>query len=271
MENNSSERPIEQKKIIFWENRKELGPIKAFLLTCKEVIFHPRRFFSQMEFKEKLIGPLSFGTIIFIVLILSYSLVFSLIPTGLYGLGKLASLKKLFTSTWFLLSTPLISFVGLFIATIIFHIGLWLTGARNGFLATFRVVGYSTSTLLISLIPLFIWLLFIISHRIHWLPIVIIIALTTVISVTIGGLLAHIWPLVVLNIGFKNLHKISFSRAIGSTIISLTLGFILFLFVGITPIPLIFQFPERGGICIIEEGALPQQETIQQEVIQQEK
>ena len=135
---------------------------------------------------------------------------------------------------------------GLFIATVIFHIGLRLVGARRGFRTTFYVIGYSTATLLISLLPVFLKLLtFLFSFKIPSPSIGIAIILIGIIVAYIASLLAQIWPLVVLNIGFKYLQKLNFARTIGATFISLSLGLGLLFFVGIVTTLYIPQFTEQ--------------------------
>ena len=55
---------------------------------------------------------------------------------------------------WLLIIQPLNAVVNLFILSAVFHFFLWiLRGAKKGFSATFRVLGYSQATGLIFLVP----------------------------------------------------------------------------------------------------------------------
>ena len=134
MENNSFHNLTGQEKIIPWEKRKEIGFLKAFLFTIKRVIFSPKKFFSQITTEGKIKEPLLFGIIVSVLIIFLWFLslqlcllVFPYSPTA-----EEQYFLKICTSPLLPLLSPLISMAGLFIATVIFHIGLRLVGARRG-------------------------------------------------------------------------------------------------------------------------------------------
>lgn len=253
MEDNLSEVQIEEERIVPWEQRSEIGFLKGFLFTCKEVIFLPHRFFSK-KFKEEWEGPYLFGIINLLVVILSYILFFFLLPSIPYEKENLLILKKFIISPWFLLSSPFICLLGVLIATIIFHLGIWVMGARKGLLATFRAICYTTGTFLLLLIPIFSGVLMFLSLKIRLPVLSVIIIFIGAILIFLGNLLAQIWPLVVLNIGFKHLQKISFARTISGTFISLTLGFILVIVAAFTLLPIISPFIGGKGVCQLSKN-----------------
>ena len=139
----------ENKKSTYWENRVVLGLFLALWLNWKEIILHPKRFFSRMPITGGIWGPLQFALIIsclsgiVFVCCLGIGVINLAKPelTKLISLGVIPPIFVIFGIT--ILLYPLFVSWGLFINSIFIHICMWLVGARIGFQATFRVVAYS--------------------------------------------------------------------------------------------------------------------------------
>lgn len=184
-----------------WENRSELGLWQAIYQTIKDVLFSPGAFFEKIEYKGGLKEPLAFG-----LLTGSIGAMFGVFwqflimsggwfPFGDFFIGQF-TFGLIFLIT--IVFVPLAIVVGLFITSGIWHLFLLLfKGADNGFEATFRVVSYSQSVQILSLIPV------------------------------LGGWISGIWQLVVQIIGLKKIHETTYAKVICAFLIPV-LSFVFF-------------------------------------------
>jgi hypothetical protein len=100
--------------------------------------------------------------------------------------GLIGAINFFFTSSilFYAFFLPFLIALGLFVAGGIFHILLMLVGGnKKGFEATFRVVAYSNSTQVFSVLPL------------------------------LGGMIAVIYNIILWIIGFRESHQISTAKA----------------------------------------------------------
>jgi hypothetical protein len=138
-----------------WEHRQQLGFFKAFFDTVKVLLTKPSEAFVMMKREGGMTDPLLFaiiggsaGTIVSI-----------LFQVGLQAItGASHSFVELFgvgAVIGFLVLTPLLLALGLFIGSGILHLCLMmLGGAHRPFETTFRVVCFSSgATQLFSMIP----------------------------------------------------------------------------------------------------------------------
>ena len=163
-----------------WEDMSNLGFFIAFFRTIKEVLFSPSLFFRKMPVDMGILNPLFFGVIIGFVGGL-FTLWWQYAFSGLIGAINLFFTSSILFYAFFL---PFLIALGLFVASGIFHILLMLVGGnKRGFEATFRVVAYSNSTQVFSVLPV------------------------------LGGLIAIIYNLILWTIGFRESHQISTAKA----------------------------------------------------------
>jgi hypothetical protein len=144
-----------------WENRQQLGLVKAWLDTVSLLIGKPGEAFAMMRPEGGLVDPLLFGLIGgcagSFVSILFQGLLQS-IP-GLASRNDVFSLFGLSHGAFFIIYavlSPLLVLMGLFIGSAILHVCLMLVGGANrSFETTFRVVCFAGGAAnLFSIIPM---------------------------------------------------------------------------------------------------------------------
>ena len=189
-------------------------PVLAALAeTWRRCMFEPTRFFRSLS-PDAPLGPALVYAIGLGVLSAGVSLFWSALFTfaGLTE-GFLAALVGA-GGDWaaniigFLLS-PLFLFVGLFVGTAVYHVGLVIVGgASKGFGGTLRVVCYAWSPEILLVVP------------------------------ALGHLLAFVWCLVLIVVGIREVHGTSTARAAAALILPLLLimglAFFLAVFVALS-------------------------------------
>ncbi len=172
--------PIEEGEYCPWEDMQELGFFQAFLTTLREVLFSPAQFYRRMPTSKGISNPLIFGLILGVL-----GGVFGLVWQRVFFL-RLGQFSAISTThlVGITIGLPLIVLIALYLGSAIIHLCLTLVGGnRRGFEATFRVIAYSWSTQVFSLIPF------------------------------IGGLIIPIYTLVIEIIGLRESHGIGTGRA----------------------------------------------------------
>ncbi len=193
-----------------WENRKETGLLSSLITTWKEVVFKPGTFFSKVDPKGKIKDALLFG-----IIPVSVSIVVSAIIGILYQvIAKrppvgMTSNQVVTFNLVFMVVSPLLATIGLFIGSAIYHLFVLLCGGRKGFAATFRVMGYANAIAIFSPIP--------------------VVGPLAAFSLT-ASLFVGIYSIILLVKGFKRVHDISTARAIWAVLIPVFLGILLFVF-----------------------------------------
>lgn len=133
---------IVQKQPIPWENRKELGVIKAFWRTVKQVLFKPSEFFSNLELKDWYSSPLYFWLICYFGISIVQT-IFEIL-FGKKGFGEI-----FITLIISLVFSPVFIFIGAGIV----HLGVLIFRGAGGFRGTFNVLAYTSAAYLFSIIP----------------------------------------------------------------------------------------------------------------------
>ena len=171
-----------------WERRSELGLGRAFRESVKGVLFSPALFFRRMTVGRGILEPLAIG-----ILMGSLGMMFEIVWQSLTRFGDLPILRGGWIGklTWGPLLTltmvlcPVIVTIFICVASLGLHVLLVIVrGAKNGFEATLRAVSYGQATQLWAVIPF------------------------------IGSFLAGIWFTVVMVVGLREIHGISYVKVI---------------------------------------------------------
>jgi len=171
-----------------WERRTDTGLSLGIFLTAKQVTFSPRAFFRNVATEGGLREPLAFG-----ILFGSMGLMLELFWQFVAGEGSLSSIQVDWigdygTGLLFLAAAVLCPFVAtvmICVTSLVLHLLLTAVGGgQKGFEATFRVVCYSQATQFWALLPY------------------------------VGGLAATLWLGVVLFIGIREIHEVSYTRVL---------------------------------------------------------
>ena len=187
-----------------WERRLELGLWGGIEQTLKAVIFSPKAMFSHMPVRGGWREPLAFGLLVgSISTMFAFFWEFLIVTSGflkpLWGFSISSNSPITFLSFIFL--SPLLVTINLFISSVVIHLLLLLVrGGKNRFEATFRVVAFSQATAVWSILPF------------------------------IGSPIGWVWKTIVLTIGLKEAHEISYLRIVVAFLIPLAL--LLFIVTG---------------------------------------
>ncbi|MGB9736087.1 MAG: YIP1 family protein [bacterium] len=178
-------------------NITEQSYIKRLWTNWVDVMFNPASFFRSIDAEKQIPFPVIFGIVWgTIALILN-------IPTVLY---TQQSYLKFFSegmsspvvipfSSYFsiIVIAPFFLFIFLFIMAGIYHIFVLLVGGKGGFVSTLKVISYSIGAMVLEVIPF------------------------------IGVPLFWFYSIYLYTIGFRELHKISSSRAFIASILPIIL------------------------------------------------
>ena len=177
-----------------WEQRQTLGVIKALVQTWKEVLLNPGTTFSHMKTTGGFASPLLFNAAMVIVWAI-FMLIYHFVFTGSFwamasssqtdssraalGVGMSAVSVILI----FIVAIPLIVAMN-FVSAGITHLCLSLfKGTSKSYEATYRVIAYSYSAWILSILP------------------------------CIGGILAGVWALFCTIVGLSKVHQTEGWRA----------------------------------------------------------
>jgi hypothetical protein len=202
---------------VAWEYRTHMGRFNALLTTWEDALFRPAHFFRSVPLGGDYRSPLVYGLIWCLAALASgvawkimlhvYPRVLLLLEGGTIDLSLRLSRTYVFVVIGTLLS-PLLALIVLLAACILYHVFVALLVRRHaGFEATLRVVCYSTGTNVFYFLPL------------------------------LGGLIGGIWQLVLVTIGLKEVHRISFPLAVVTALVpytALLIGGLMFMLWAIT-------------------------------------
>jgi len=169
-----------------WERRDELGILRAVSQTFKSVLFSPVNFFKGMPQGEGIGEPFAFG-----LLTGSLGTMFGLFWQFLLVPDRVLSLSSTLSDRFemnllflvILVVSPVFIILNMFITGGLIHLCLLIVrGGRSGFEGTFRVIAFSQATQILSLVPF------------------------------IGSLTSLIWRFIIIVIGLRETHRISYLR-----------------------------------------------------------
>lgn len=174
-----------------WEDMASLGFTTAFFRTVKEVFSTPDIFFRRIPVNNGILNPLLYGIIAGYIGALINSF-WQYIFRGMLGGGlNFAGVSPVILYAFIL---PILIIIGLFVGGIIIHISVMMFGGKRGFEATFRVLSFSNSIQLVSVVPL------------------------------LGALYALIYYPVLIVVGLKETHRITMGRAALAVFVSIIIG-----------------------------------------------
>jgi len=173
-----------------WEHRQQLGFFKAYFDTVIMVLTKPGVAFAMMKKEGDLMGPMLFaliggcaGMIVSVLLNIALQSVGFMADrqAGAFGMGIVG-----IWAVGYILLSPVLVIVFMFIASAILHLCLMIVGgAKKPFETTFRVVCFSSgSTSLLSMVPV------------------------------CGGMISGVWNLVLEIIGVARAHEIDTGKAV---------------------------------------------------------
>ena len=180
-----------------WERRSQLGLWTSIKRTLGSVMFSPKAAFSTMPVRGGLREPLAFGLLVgSLSIMFAFFWDFLMASRGFVKPGGVS--PTVLSSPLLLLSliflAPLLVTIWLYVSSLITHLFLLLVrGGPNRFEATFRVVAYSEATWVWGTIPF------------------------------IGAPIGLVWWIIVLIIGLKEAHKISYGKIAVALLIPLGL------------------------------------------------
>lgn len=208
-----------------WENRQQIGLLKAYTETVKQSMLNPARFYEAISPQGGYDQPLFYALICMCLgtfFTLAYQFIFqsffsvvgSLVQVpashislslGFYFLMALA----------FLVAAPILCFIQLVINTAVYHLCLWALGTTpNGIVATFRALCYSQGPQVLQIIPF------------------------------VGSLVTMVWQLVILYNGFRKLQNASQGQSLAAILLPILLMcfFTVFFFFGILALVFLIIF-----------------------------
>jgi len=184
-----------------WEESSALGIWQGIYRTVKSVLFSPNKLFRTMTFQGGIYEPFAFG-----LLLGSIGTMFGFFWQFLIMSGTLQSMiQELLGLTtlnrillFIIIVSPLFVTITMFITSVITHGCLLIVrGGKNGFEGTFRVVAFSQTAQIMGLIPL------------------------------VGGIIGLIWHIIILIIGIKEIHEVSYLKVFIAILILVVLFLLL--------------------------------------------
>jgi hypothetical protein len=176
-----------------WEQREQIGAVKAFFQTIKLSLFSPTEFFKRLPPQDPVPPPPLGGigsALLYAILVgvpsLAIGLFWQFLASSMgvmFGETREAALS-LGTSLVATAFSPLLILISLLITSLVLHLFLALFGGANyGFTATFRVLCYASAPEILQIIPL------------------------------CGSLASGIWCFVLCVIGLATVHRTTMSRS----------------------------------------------------------
>ena len=185
---------------------EEAGYFTVLLHTFKGALFSPVKFFREKRQEETIGQSFAFGVLTgslgamfgifwqFILNVQEFSSFLRVLPDAF-------TLNRLFLA--YIIISPFLVMFFMFLTTAVFHCCLFiLGGATRGFGGTFKACAYSNAASVFNLIPY------------------------------IGWLIKMIWGLVIMVIGFREIHETTSSRAVFALLIPFLILVIIGIFLG---------------------------------------
>ncbi|OIO79581.1 MAG: hypothetical protein COW11_04710 [Candidatus Omnitrophica bacterium CG12_big_fil_rev_8_21_14_0_65_43_15] len=193
-----------QPKTIEWENRSEIGLLKALIGTWKQILLHPKKFFASMPTKAAIGSPLLFALICGSAAIIASAFVNMLVVLSGTTLpnvppGSTLPPKAVMVGSYVVLMiiSPLLVAAGIFVISAVYHLIVLIFGGKEGFRATFRVLSYSNALAIFNIVPL------------------------------AGPIFVTVYSVILFVIGFKNAHKMNTARAVMVALLPMVILFVI--------------------------------------------
>lgn len=214
-----------------WEERDRLGLFEALVQTVRLLVTDPSNAFSRLSADGDLTSPMLFGIFITWVCMLFSQMWNLFISQSLRGLGDIDGLGEIFRTPSLaeiigsLVLWPILFVVIAFISAGILHVCLLLVGATDqselGFEGTLKVYVYAT---------------------VAWFAVIIPIA---------GGVVASLWQLVLLVLGFASVHRTTQGRSLVAVLIPTIVCCVCIIGVSVVFGAVIYKFVEE----LMNQGA----------------
>jgi hypothetical protein len=185
-----------------WESRDRLGIVNAWVENLKLFVLNPQDAFRRAaggkkgDFLSPLLWAVILATLVSVVSWL-WSFVFTAPMLPMMGDERFAAPLAMMMGGGFfqVIMAPILAAIGLFIWTAISHLALMLVGGLErsswGFEGTLRSVGYAYTAQLANVVPF------------------------------VGPLIALVWVVVLLVVGYQSVHQTSQGRAIAAALLPL--------------------------------------------------
>ena len=200
-----------------FERLDKYGFFGGILETLRRVLFAPNLFFEVMPLGGGLGRPLAFALLmgaIQLVVQSMWEIIGVTQPAAVEGMEMAGGWTSL---VFGLIAFPLFATVVMFVASGFYHLLLMLMGsAKGGFEATFRAGAYANAPIVLGLFPMPT-----LEIQYAWM------------------LVATVWGVLITIIGWKHLHKSTYTRVIPAAVIPMLLGFMAYLYMIKPGIPMI--------------------------------
>lgn len=197
-----------------WESSFKERPFSSFISTIRNVLFSPVLFFKSMRISSRFFPVLLFAICVHVVGALAFfahQVLFSHIGPAFFGVflkslkleDAISGLMLPLVFFFVVILAPVVAFISIAFSTALYHFMLWiLRGAKNGIEATLHAVCYAHGAQIALIIPF------------------------------VGGIIAGIWQVVLIIIGLKELHEISYGKSILAVVLPMCIcgaGFVVFI------------------------------------------
>ncbi len=186
-----------------WDDRDRLGFVGALIETVKLTATAPGDAFRRLRADGDYFGPLFYGLILSWIGIFFNQLWSLLLNSAMssmmgdFGAAGLVAGFSLFYMIGWLVVWPFLYAILLLISAGIFHLCLMLLGgvsdSPTGFEGTFKVAAFSAVVFLCLIVPV------------------------------VGGLIALVWMIILLTLGFTEAHRTSQGKALGGALLPFVL------------------------------------------------
>lgn len=203
-------------EVIEWEDRRKFGSLGAFFITLKRLILAPGGFFRCLAKGKSLLDPFLFA-VIFIAIIAFFNIYFRFSTIRIVERWFLRGVFFPWSLTLggrplALIAWIIYALLGFFVNTLVYSFCLFIVKAKVSYRQVFRVYGYVNGISIFSIIPF------------------------------VGTVIASIYGIVLLTIGFREVAGISTKRAFLAAIMPLIFVAVFFLLIGLIIFLVLIRF-----------------------------
>lgn len=167
-----------------WDRETKGGYVNAFLETFKASLVKPVPFFEEVAKSSCVLKPWLYAIIIYEIMFI----VVAAYQLGFFAIGMTSSVSSLPALSLGLISVvlmaPVIATTGLFIGAALTHLCMMIVGAaKKDFMATFRVLCYSSAPNILQVIPI------------------------------VGAFVGAVWSIILTIVGLKVVHETTYGKS----------------------------------------------------------